>query len=104
MWPKKPRSAEAFEWSRHRLERLAQRYPQAESSKLTSAMVEDWANESEQSVTSRRNDFRATKKAMRWARAPGLVSCNRIRNLQVRAGGVVTSHVAPAGAVFELQN
>ena len=85
-WLKKRRSAETFEWYRYRLERLAQKYPKLEASKLTIAKVEDWVDGYELSVTSRRNYFRAAKKAMKWARGRGLIRRNRIRNLEVPAG------------------
>lgn len=85
-WLRPRRSGETFEWYRYRLERLARRYPKVDASRLTCAMVEDWVDEYELSVTSRRNYFRAAKKAMKWAKSRGLVRRNRIRMLEVPAG------------------
>lgn len=84
-WLQPRRAPDTFEWYRYRLERLAQRYPKVSASKLTCEMVEDWVDEYQLSVTSRRNYFRAVKKAMKWARSRGLIAKNRIRNLEVPA-------------------
>src|SRR5262245_8455071 len=68
-WLKPRRAHETFEWYAYRLERLAQRYPNLPASRLTCAMVEDWVDSYKISVTSRRNYFRAIKKAMKWAKS-----------------------------------
>lgn len=85
-WLKPRRSPETFLWYQYRLERLARRYPKLDASRLTCAMVEDWVDEYQLSVTSRRNYFRAAKKAMKWAKSRGMVRRNRIRTLEVPAG------------------
>lgn len=84
-WIKPRRASDTFEWYRYRLERLALRYPQLVADKLNCEMVEDWVDEYELSVTSRRNYFRAAKKAFRWAKSRGLIARNRLRNLEVPA-------------------
>lgn len=84
-WIQKRRSPETYEWYRYRLERLARRHPTLKASRLTSAMVEDWVDEYELSVTSRRNYFRCAKKCFKWARRRGLIRCNRLRDLEVPA-------------------
>lgn len=85
-WLKPRRAHETFEWYAYRLQRLAQRYPRLPASRLTCAMVEDWVDAYKISVTSRRNYFRAIKKAMKWAKSRGMIRRNRIRNLEVPAG------------------
>ena len=84
-WIKTRRAADTFEWYRYRLERLACRYPTLDASRLTPAMVEDWVDEYDLSVTSRRNYYRCAKKCLKWARSRGLVKRNRIRDLEVPA-------------------
>lgn len=84
-WIKPRRAPDTYEWYRYRLERLARRYPTLPASQLTCAMVEDWVDEYQLSVTSRRNYYRCAKKSMKWARSRGLVKRNRIRDLEVPA-------------------
>ncbi|MBX3452597.1 MAG: site-specific integrase [Planctomycetaceae bacterium] len=84
-WLQPRRAPDTYEWYRYRLERLARRYPDLPAAQLTVAMVEDWVDEYELSVTSRRNYFRCAKKCLKWARSRQLVKRNRIRDLEVPA-------------------
>ena len=82
-WIKPRRAPDTFEWYRYRLERLARKYPDLAASRLTTQMVEAWVDDCELSVTSRRNYYRSAKRCMKWARRRGLITRNRIRDLQV---------------------
>ncbi len=84
-WLQPRRAPDTYEWYRYRLERLARRYPTMPASQLTCALVEDWVDEYQLSVTSRRNYYRCAKKCLKWARSRGLVKRNRIRDLEVPA-------------------
>ena len=82
-WLKPRRAADTFEWYRYRLERLARKYPTLSASRLTTQLVEDWVDDYDLSVTSRRNYYRSAKLCMKWARKRGLIRRNRIRDLEV---------------------
>ncbi len=84
-WLKSRRAPDTFEWYRYRLERLARKYPRLPAVKLTVEMVEDWVDDYELSVTSRRNYYRAAKKVMKWARSRRLIQRNPIRSLEMPA-------------------
>ena len=64
-WLKRQKiAADTREWYRYRLEKLANRFPGLSASRLTSQMVEEWVDEMDLSVTSRRNYYRAGTRGM----------------------------------------
>lgn len=94
-WLKPKRAAETFEWYRHRLERLARRFPDLPAFRLPIKTVEDWVDDLDLSVTSRRNYYRSVKKCMKWARSRQLIRRNPVRELEVptaESREVVVSH------------
>lgn len=85
-WVQKHRSAETYEWYRYRLQRFCTRYPDLRTTDLRPFHVENWVDEYEFSVTSRRNYLRSVKRCLKWAAKQGYIDSSPVAHMEVPAG------------------
>lgn len=85
-WVQKRRSPDTYEWYRYRLQRLVSKYPEMRVSALRPYHVEQWVDDYELAVTSRRNYFRSIKTCLRWAVRQGYLDKNPIAGLEIPGG------------------
>lgn len=84
-WVEKHRSAETYEWYRYRLQRFCTRYPDLRTSDLRPFHVENWVDEYQFSVTSRRNYLRSVKRCLKWAVKQGYLDSSPVAHMEVPA-------------------
>lgn len=84
-WVEKHRSAETYEWYRYRLQRFCTRYPDLRTSDLRPFHVENWVDEYQFSVTSRRNYLRSVKRCLKWAVKQGYIDSSPVAHMEVPA-------------------
>ena len=94
-WVQKNRSASTYEWYRYRLQRLISKYPELKAMTLRPYHVEQWIDDYELSVTSRRNYLRSIKACLCWATKQGYIDKNPIDGLEVPAGERRDVYVPP---------
>lgn len=82
-WVERHRSPETYEWYRHRLERLCQKYSDLAADQLKPYHVEEWVSQYEIAVTTKRNYYRSIKRCYKWANRQGHMTANPIADLEV---------------------
>jgi integrase len=95
-WVQKNRSPDTYEWYRYRLERLAQKYPDLRTDELKPYHVQQWVDDYDFSVTSRRNYLRTIKRCLTWAVRQGYLDRNPIAAIEVPAAEHREIVISPA--------
>ena len=82
-WVSHHRARETYGWYQYRLERLCRKYPTLTAESLKPYQVEEWVNDYELAVTTRRNYLRSVKRCYKWAKRQGFIDTNPIADLEV---------------------
>jgi len=82
-WTAKHRAEDTYEWYRYRLQRFVEKYPDLRTDELRPYHVDNWVDDYQLSVTSRRNYLRSVKRCLKWAKKQGYIDDNPIADLEV---------------------
>ncbi len=82
-WNQNNRAPDTYEWYRQRLQRFVTKYPDMRVSALRPYHVEQWVDEYDIAVTTRRNYFRSIKRCLTWARRQGRINSDPLEELDI---------------------
>jgi integrase len=85
-WSKQNRSAATYEWYCWRLQKFKDAHPGLSIEDLKPYHVEEWATKPGQSVTTKRNNMRAVKRALKWAVSRGHLDSSPIALMEIPTG------------------
>ncbi len=94
-WVHRNRAEATYEWYRYRLQRFVDKYPSLRVSAIRPFHVEQWVDDYDFSITSRRNYMRTIKRCLSWAKKQGLISDDPLINLEVPSADRKEVYVPP---------